>query len=129
MHPALECVGFFLHNGPMSTDPKTVAFIVDQAARAGAVSSKSMFGEYGVYCDGRMVALVCDNRLYVKPTAGGRAFSDGAEDAPPYPGAKPCLLIEPDRWDDGDWLSELFRISAAELPLPKLKAKRSPGRV
>jgi TfoX/Sxy family transcriptional regulator of competence genes len=108
----------------MSTDPKTVAFIVDQAAGAGAVSAKPMFGEYGVYCDGRMVAMVCDDRLFVKPTAAGRALAEGASDAPPYPGAKPCLLIDPDRWDDRDWLSELFRVSAAQLPLPL--GKRAP---
>jgi hypothetical protein len=40
-------------------------------------------------------------------------------DAPPYPGAKPHLLIEVDRWDDAEWLSELLRVTAAELPTPK----------
>jgi len=113
----------------MSTDSKTVAFIIDQVASAGAMSARPMFGEYGLYCDGRMVAMVCDDRLFIKPTSGGREFARGVGEAPPYPGAKPCLLIEPDRWDDGDWLTELFRISACELPLPKpkAKAKRSPG--
>jgi TfoX/Sxy family transcriptional regulator of competence genes len=109
----------------MSTDPKTAAFIVDQSGGAGAVSAKPMFGEYGLYCEGKMVALLSDDRLFVKPTPGGRAFADGAEEAPPYPGAKPCLLIDPERWDDGDWLSELFRISAAEMPTPKAKTRRS----
>jgi TfoX/Sxy family transcriptional regulator of competence genes len=33
-----------------------------------------MFGEYGLYSSGKMVALVCDDALYVKPTAAGRAF-------------------------------------------------------
>jgi TfoX/Sxy family transcriptional regulator of competence genes len=110
----------------MSTDPRTVAFIVDQAARAGAVSSKRMFGEYGLYCDGKMVALVCDDKLFVKPSPGGRAFAVDAEEAAPYPGAKPCLLVDADRWEDGDWLTELFRVTASELPLPKAKAGRAP---
>ncbi len=109
----------------MSTDPKTVAFIVDQVAGAGAISSKPMFGEYGIYCDGKMVAMVCDDRLYVKPTPSGRAYSEGASEASPYPGAKPCLLIDTERWEDGDWLSNLFKISASELPLPKAKTKRA----
>jgi TfoX/Sxy family transcriptional regulator of competence genes len=108
----------------MATDPRTVAYIVDQAARAGAVSAKPMFGEYGLYCDGRMVALICDDQLFVKPTRGGRVFAHGADEASPYPGAKPCLVIDADRWEDGDWLAQLLRISAAELPLPKAKAKR-----
>ena len=108
----------------MSTDPKTIAFIVDHAASAGDVHARPMFGEYGLYCQGRMVALACDDQLFVKPTAGGRAFAAGAEEAPPYPGAKPCLVIDPERWDDAEWLGELFRISAAELPVPKPKSTR-----
>jgi TfoX/Sxy family transcriptional regulator of competence genes len=106
---------------PMASDRNTVAFIVDQLAGAGDVSAKPMFGEYGVYCDGRMVAMVCDDQLFVKPTPGGRAFAGAIEEASPYPGAKPCLLVDADRWDDADWLADLVRISTAELPLPKPK--------
>lgn len=110
----------------MASDKQTVAFIVDQIAAAGAVSAKPMFGEYGIYCDGRMVAMVCDDQLFVKPTAAGRAHAAGSEEGAPYPGAKPCLLIDPDRWDDAEWLAELIRVSAAELPLPKPKKARAP---
>ena len=112
----------------MSTDAKTVAFIVEQAAMVGAVSAKPMFGEYGLYHDGKMVAMVCDNQLFVKPTSLGRAFAPEAKEAPPYPGAKACLLIDPERWDGGEWMSELFRISSTQLPLPKRKAKREAKR-
>jgi TfoX/Sxy family transcriptional regulator of competence genes len=108
----------------MASDPKTVAFIVDQLAAAGGVSAKPMFGEYGVYCDGRMVAMICDDQLFVKPTAGGRAFAGAIDEAPPYPGAKPCLLVDADRWDDAEWMAEFVRISAAELPLPKPKKSK-----
>ena len=108
----------------MASDPKTVAFIVDQASGAGEVRAKPMFGEYGLYCGDRMVALVCDDRLFVKPTPTGRAFAPDAGEAPPYPGAKPCLLIAPERWDDADWLSDLFRMSAAGLPAPKRRSSR-----
>jgi TfoX/Sxy family transcriptional regulator of competence genes len=109
----------------MASDPKTVAFIVDQLAAAGDVSAKPMFGEYGVYCDGRMVAMICDDQLFVKPTPGGRAFAGAIDEAPPYPGAKPCLLVDADRWDDAEWMAELVRISAAELPLPKPKKPKA----
>ena len=108
----------------MASDRKTVAFIVDQIAAAGDVSAKSMFGEYGLYCDGRMVAMICDDRLFVKPTPAGRAVAGDVEEAPPYPGAKPCLVIDADRWDEGDWLADLIRVSAAALPLPKPRPVR-----
>jgi TfoX/Sxy family transcriptional regulator of competence genes len=85
-----------------------------------------MFGEFGVYVDGKMVGSVCDDQLFVKPTASGRAHAGPAPEAPPYPGAKPQLLIEADRWDDAEWLAELLRRTAAELPTPKpRKSKRS----
>lgn len=112
----------------MASDRKTVAFIVDQLAAAGEVSAKPMFGEYGLYCDGKMVGLICDDQLFVKPTAGGRAFAGAIDEAPPYPGAKPCLLVDADRWDDAEWLAELVRISTAELPMPKPK-KPKPKKV
>jgi TfoX/Sxy family transcriptional regulator of competence genes len=109
----------------MASDRRTVDFIIDQIAAAGDVAAKPMFGEYGLYCDGRMVALVCDDRLFVKPTAGGRLVAGDVEEDAPYPGAKPCLLIDQDRWDDGDWLTDLIRVSAAELPLPKPRKRKA----
>lgn len=110
----------------MTTDRKTVDYIVDQIARAGDVAAKPMFGEYGLYCDGKMIAIIGNEQLFIKPTKGGRSLADGAEEVSPYPGAKPCLLIEPDRWDDAEWMNELARITAAELPAPKPRsAKRS----
>ena len=108
----------------MATDRNTVDFLVDQLAAAGEVSAKAMFGEYGLYCNGKMVALICDGQLFIKPTVRGRAFVGTVDEAPPYRGAKPCLLIDPERWDDSDWLAELVRVTTAELPRPKPKAAR-----
>ncbi|KWC51974.1 TfoX/Sxy family protein [Burkholderia ubonensis] len=103
----------------MASSQSTVDFIVEQMAAAGAVSARKMFGEYGIYCDGKMVALVCDDRLFVKPTPGGKAFLGECEEGPPYPGAKPCFVISGERWDEREWLSRLIRITAAQLPPPK----------
>lgn len=110
----------------MATQQRTVDYWLEQAAGAGAVSAKPMFGEFGVYLDGKMVGSICDDRLYVKPTASGRLQAEPVSEAPPYPGAKPHLLIEADRWEDADWLADLLRVTAAELPTPKArKPKRS----
>ncbi|KVQ01136.1 competence protein TfoX [Burkholderia ubonensis] len=103
----------------MASSQSTVDFIVEQMAAAGAVSARKMFGEYGIYCDGKMVALVCDDRLFVKPTPDGKAFLGECEESPPYPGAKPCFVISGERWDEREWLSRLIRITAAQLPPPK----------
>ena len=104
----------------MATDQRTVDFLAEQLSTLG-VSARKMFGEYALYCHGKTVALVCDDQLFVKPTAPGRAFIGDVVEAPPYPGAKPSLLIDPDLWDDGDWLCQLIQITADALPMPKPK--------
>jgi TfoX/Sxy family transcriptional regulator of competence genes len=103
----------------MSSKQETVDLIVKQMSAAGEVSARKMFGEYGIYCDGKMVASVCDDQLFVKPTASGRAFIGRVVESPPYPGAKPGFLISPKQYKNFQWLSELINITARELPPPK----------
>jgi len=107
----------------MATDKGFITFITDQLESAGEVTSKLMFGEYGLYLDGKIVALVCDNKLFVKPTPGGRKFIGIPVEAPAYPGAKMSFLVE-DKIEDREWLCELIRITASELPEPKPKKKK-----
>lgn len=105
----------------MASQQSTVDFILEQIAGAGIISAKKMFGEYGIYCDGKIVALVCDDQLFVKPTVAGRKFVGACVEKPPYVGAKPYLFVSGEQWDDSEWLAKLIKISAAELPLPKKK--------
>lgn len=107
----------------MASDQKFVDFIIDQIDISGRVTSKKMFGEYGLYYDDKLFALVCDNKLYIKPTLSGRAYINEVVEAPPYPGAKPSFLIEA-QLEDHDWLKELVTITVKELPAPKPKKKK-----
>ena len=102
----------------MASDLKFVEFVVDQMDEDCAVTYKRMFGEFGLYSDGKFFGVICDDQLFVKPTEGGRAFIGEVAESPPYPGAKPSLLIG-DKIEDAEWLSELVRITARELPMPK----------
>jgi TfoX/Sxy family transcriptional regulator of competence genes len=103
----------------MATQQRTIDYLIEQAASAGTVFAKPMFGEYGLYVDSKMIGSVCDDQLFVKPTASGRAHAEPVHEAAPYPGAKPHLLIEADRWDDAEWLGELLQATATELPTPR----------
>ena len=103
----------------MATQQHTIKCLLEQATAVGGVTAKPMFGEYGVYLEGKMIGSVCDDQLFVKPTVLGRAHAEPVSDAPPFPGAKPQMLIAADRWDGAEWLSELLSITAAELPTPK----------
>jgi TfoX/Sxy family transcriptional regulator of competence genes len=105
----------------MATKQSTIDFILEQIFPADFVTAKKMFGEYALYADGKVVALVCDDQLFVKITPPGKALAGGCAEAPPYPGAKPCLLISGDRCEDREWLSQLFQITAANLPKPQKK--------
>jgi len=107
----------------MSSSQTTVDFVISQMTGAGDVSYKKMFGEYGIYCGGKMVASVCDNKLFVKPTIHGRAYIGDVEEESPYPGAKPNFLISNEKIKNGQWLGELIRITGEELLLPAKKKK------
>jgi TfoX/Sxy family transcriptional regulator of competence genes len=111
------------NNLKMATDKSFIEFIVDQIENAGQITCRKMFGEYALYCEGKVVALVCDNQLFIKPTEGGRAFIGNVVEAPAYPGAKPSFLIDA-RVEDREWISNLIRITYEELPEQKIKKKK-----
>lgn len=104
------------------SNPDFVQYIVDQCGGAGEIVARKMFGDYGVYCGGKIFALVCDNGFYVKPTEAGRALLRSEVLRPPYPGAKPHFYIED--VDDRDYLAALTRATCAALPEPKPKRKK-----
>ena len=103
----------------MATRVGTIEHILEQGSGAGPLSAKKMFGDYGLYLGGKLVALVCDDQLYLKPTDAARRVLGDVVEAKPYPAAKPCFLISGDRWEDGEWLSSLLALTAAALPDPK----------
>ena len=97
-------------------------FVLGQLDMGSELVHKRLFGEYGLWLDGRIVALVCDDQLLLKPTAAGRALLGGTPpEVPPYPGAKGWLLVED--LDDGEALRRLLRETAAALPAPKRRTR------
>ena len=108
----------------MASKKEFVLFVVDQVKDAGVITYRHMFGEYGVYADGKLFGLICDNKLFIKQTNAGRTYIGDPVEAPPYPGAKNQFLIE-EKIEDAAWLSELVRLSVAELPPPKPKKKKA----
>jgi len=107
----------------MSSDIDFVEYVVGQIQEAGVVRYRKMFGDYAVYADEKVVALICDNQVFVKPTDAGKAYIGEAEMVPAYEGGKPWFLIS-DKVDDEEWLTELVRLTASVLPLPKPKKKK-----
>jgi TfoX/Sxy family transcriptional regulator of competence genes len=106
----------------MSTSKETVAYVLGQLEPLD-VRARAMFGEYGLYCDEKMVALICDDTVFVKPTAVAGEYLGPETSAPPYPGAKDHFAIPRDRLEDTDWLHALVQRTADVLPAPKKRPK------
>ncbi len=106
----------------MATDARFID-AVREAMVPLDVTARPMFGEYGLYFQGKNFALVCDNTLFVKVTDEGRRAAGRISVAPPYPGAKPAFKISATRLKDRDWLLELVRATSAALPARKPKKK------
>ncbi|MFT4842918.1 MAG: TfoX/Sxy family transcriptional regulator of competence genes [Planctomycetota bacterium] len=83
------------------------------------VRARAMFGGHCIYCDGKVVALVCDDQVFIKPTAKTVAWHEQLESAPPYPGAKHCLVASDSLLLDRIRLRELVQATAHALPKPK----------
>jgi TfoX/Sxy family transcriptional regulator of competence genes len=110
----------------MATDPGTAAFVADQMAGAGSISARKMFGEYAIYLDGKVVALICNNQLFVKPTPGALALLSDPQMVPPYPGARPHIMADA-LLDDPDALAAAVIAVSRDLALPKPKTRRRNG--
>ncbi|MBO4751391.1 MAG: TfoX/Sxy family protein [Bacteroidales bacterium] len=105
----------------MASNPDFVQYIADQCAGAGNIETRKMFGDYGIYCEGKIFGLICDNAFYVKPTSAGRNMLRNVDMRPPYDGAKEYFYIED--VDDHDYLAALVKATCSELPEPKPKKK------
>jgi len=111
----------------MATDLAFVEFVADQIGDACQVSYRKMFGEYALYSKGKVVALICDNQLFVKATEAGRSFIGEVVESSPYPGAKLAFLIQ-DEIEDREWLTRLITLTEEVLLKPKAKAKKKSKR-
>jgi DNA transformation protein len=110
----------------MPTSTETVETLLALLSPKIPLTAKKMFGEYGLYFDGKMVGSICDDHFFIKPTDEGKALAIAAElrfsSKPPYPMAKPCWWIEEKIWTlQSSFLAELLALTAQVLPEPKIR--------
>jgi TfoX/Sxy family transcriptional regulator of competence genes len=106
----------------MASSLDFVEYVCGQISNAGNIAYKKMFGEYAIYCNEKVVGLICDNQFFVKKTTGAEKLLQSFEEAPPYPGAKSYLVI--DCLDDKEFLTDFISKTCDALPLPKPKKKK-----
>jgi len=105
----------------MASNADFVQYIADQCSGAGEIVTKKMFGDYGIYCNGKIFGLICDDHFYLKPTDAVRPQLCVLDMRPPYDGAKDYFYIAD--VDDRDYISELVRETCKALPDSKKKSK------
>jgi TfoX/Sxy family transcriptional regulator of competence genes len=105
----------------MASNADFVQYIADQCSGAGEIVTKKMFGDYGIYCDGKIFGLICDDCFYLKPTDAGRKLLRVVDMRPPYEGAKDYFYIAD--VDDRDYLSTLVRETCKELMITPARKK------
>ena len=109
----------------MSTRADTITDLTDALADLPGLRAAKMFGEYGLYLGTKVVAFICDDLLYIKPTPGALALISDPVMAPPYPGAKLYICLE-GALDDPDLTMAALRAVEADLPEPKPKKPKTP---
>ena len=101
----------------MASNKEYLAFILDQLSGLENVSYRAMMGEYILYCGGKVIGGIYDDRLLIKPTKSALAMVPDVVMELPYDGAKEMLLVE--NVDDSEFLQKLVRSVAEDLPAPK----------
>lgn len=106
----------------MASNSDFVQYVADQCSGAGDITVKKMFGDYGIYCCGKIFGLICDDCFYLKPTEAARPLLRSVDLRPPYDGAKDYFYIAD--VDDRDYVSQLVSETCKALPEPKPKSKK-----
>ena len=82
----------------MASTKAYLDFVLEQLAGLDTISYRPMMGEYVLYCGGKVVGGVYDDRLLLKPTDSAlRLMREEGLQLPmelPYDGAKEMLLVE-----------------------------------
>lgn len=102
----------------MATTKDTIAHVLEQLEPLD-VRARAMFGEYGLYCDERVVGFICDNTVFLKPSAATERLALG----PCYPGSKDYAIVPDAVVDEGAPFREL--VAATALVVPPKAARRA----
>ena len=97
----------------MASSKEYLEYVLEQLSLAEGLRWRPMMGEYLIYCRGKLVGGVYDDRLLVKPTKSALALLPDAPREEPYPGGKPMLLVT--EMENKSFLQELLEAVAGDV--------------
>jgi len=106
----------------MGTSKDTIARVLEQLEPLD-VRAQAMFGEYCVYCDEKVVAFVCDDTFFLKPSPAVPTLGVEFPTGQPYPGAKDYFVVGDAVIEDDATFRRIVKTSADSLPAPKPKRR------
>lgn len=107
-------------NSDMATYKETIEHILEKLDDK-RFAARAMFGEYALYANGKVVALVCDDLLYVKILPASAALERVCEKGEPYPGAKMHYIVDESQIATMEDLPAILLAIARSLPAKKKK--------
>ena len=107
----------------MATGRDFVDYVFEQAGLGERLTARRMFGEYGLYVDGTVVAFCVDNSLFLKLVPATAALLAGLAQQELFPGSKLYALAD-ELLDEPERLHDLLLALQRVLPAPKAKPQR-----
>lgn len=115
----------------MAVSPDYLAYVRDQLAASGAISSRRMFGGVGIYRDGLFFALIDDDELFFKvdDTTRPAYATAGMPPFRPFGEAKPMngyYRVPPEVLEDAGELALWARAALAVAVRAAKRKRKSP---
>ena len=110
----------------MATSREYALFVENLFRGVDGFSMKRMFGEYGIYLQGRVLGFLCDEQILLQDTPTARKLLPNAERKELFPGSKLFIIFS----DEGNHhlLQSVAQAIWEELPVPKpRKGRKSTG--
>ena len=101
----------------MASHKEYLHYVLDRLSGVEGITCRAMMGEYILYCRGKVIGGIYDDRFLVKPTKSARTLLPDASLELPYAGAKEMLLV--DDVENRALLCALLNALYNELPAPK----------
>lgn len=101
----------------MPSSKAYLEYILEQLSETDGITFRPMMGEYVLYCKGKLIGGIYDDRLLLKPTKGAVSMTPDAALVLPYDGGREMLQVE--NLEDREFLRALTEAVYRDLPEPK----------